>query len=293
MAENNTVTKVAYLGPAGTFTEIALQGFHNKGIFGENVEIFPLSSPRSVIEGVSAGEFHYGVVPEENSVDGSIVATSDALRLPHLRINGEIDVPIIFAAMIKPGTTDIHTFSTHPVAYAQLRTWISQNYPHARYVEAFSNGAAAESVAQGEVDMAFAPIIAAEKYGLDIIHEGLADYAGATTRFALVANDSLVPEPEYKLEHQDVPYRSMVILTLKNEPGSLVRALVEFSTRGIDLSRIESRPTRERIGTYHFLVDFLGHYKQPEIQDALRSIENMAENVQFLGSWPIGEQPAP
>ncbi|MDO4909027.1 MAG: prephenate dehydratase [Corynebacterium sp.] len=278
--------KIAYLGPAGTFTEIALRNFIKTGILPEGVEEIPEASPSAVLAGVTGGEYTYGVVPAENSVDGSITATADGLLAGNLRILGEVDVPIAFAAMTKTDIplSEVKTFTTHPVAYAQLKKWVAANLPQATYVEASSNGAAARMVHEDGADLAFAPVIAATTYELKVRAEGLADYGHAKTRFFLVANADQVPAP---VRIPGVDYRSMVIVSLKHEPGSLVRALTEFATRGIDLTRIESRPTREVFGTYYFFLDLLGHAEDPNLAAALEGLKTHSLEYVFLGSWPV------
>ncbi|MDO4910884.1 MAG: prephenate dehydratase [Corynebacterium sp.] len=279
---------VAYLGPAGTFTEIALRKFEQAGILPGGCEEIPETSPSAVLSGVSAGTYTYGVVPAENSVDGSITATADGLLAGNVRIHGEVDVPIAFAAMTRDDVPleQVTTFTTHPVAYAQLKKWIAEHLPNATYVEASSNGAAARMVSEGEAELAFAPVIAADTYGLTVRAEGLADYGHARTRFFLVANASEVTATS---QLQGAEYRSMVIVSLKHEPGSLVNALQEFSTRNIDLTRIESRPTREVFGTYYFFLDVLGHAEEPNLAEALEALKTHSLEYVFLGSWIIGQ----
>ena len=254
-------------------------------------EGLPVSSPAEALSAVRSGAADYACVAIENSVDGPVTATFDALADgSRVQIYREVDLPVSFSILVRPGTTaeNLRTFSTHPVAYQQVRGWLKQNLPDVEYVPAASNGAAAQAVARGEVDVAAAPARAAEVFGLDSIAENVADVAGATTRFVLVG-------PAGKPTERTGNDRTSVIFTLPNEPGSLVGALQEFAHRGVDLSRIESRPLRTVFGNYRFHADLIGHIEDQPVAEALRALWLRAEDVVFVGSWPsavaLGEAP--
>lgn len=281
-------TKIAFLGPAGTFTEAALQQL---SMHFEQVEPMPVSSPSEALAAVRAGVADFACVAIENSVDGAVTATFDALvEGERVQVYREVDLPVAFSIMVRPGMQlgDVATFATHPVAYQQVRGWLKENLPGVEFVPASSNGAAAQAVAQEEIDAAAAPARAAELFGLDMLADGVADVAGATTRFVLVGPAG---KPTARTGHD----KTSVIFTLPNEPGSLVGALEEFAHRGVDLSRIESRPTRKTFGTYRFHVDLIGHIEDRPVAEALRAVWLRAEELIFVGSWPsvaeIGEQP--
>lgn len=281
-------TKIAFLGPAGTFTEAALQQL---SVHFEQVEPLPVSSPSEALAAVRAGVADFACVAIENSVDGAVTATFDALvEGERVQVYREVDLPVAFSIMVRPGMQlgDVATFATHPVAYQQVRGWLKENLPGVKFVPASSNGAAAQAVAQGEIDAAAAPARAAELFGLDTLADGVADVADATTRFVLVGPAG---KPTARTGHD----KTSVIFTLPNEPGSLVGALEEFAHRGVDLSRIESRPTRKTFGTYRFHVDLIGHIEDQPVAEALRAVWLRAEELMFVGSWPsvaeIGEQP--
>ncbi|MBE7339360.1 prephenate dehydratase [Corynebacterium aurimucosum] len=280
------ITTIAFLGPAGTFTEAAMQ--HFAADF-DSPEGLPVSSPAEALSAVRTGTADYACVAIENSVDGPVTATFDALADgSRVQIYREVDLPVSFSILVRPGSSSRTTFSTHPVAYQQVRGWLEQNLPDVEYVPAASNGAAAQAVARGEVDIAAAPARAAEVFGLDSIAENVADVAGATTRFVLVG-------PAGKPTERTGNDRTSVIFTLPNEPGSLVGALQEFAHRGVDLSRIESRPLRTVFGNYRFHADLIGHIEDLPVAEALRALWLRAENVVFVGSWPsamkLGEGP--
>lgn len=274
---------VAYLGPAGTFTEAALWRFTEFGpLAGTPIDPLPVDSPAAALDAVRSGEAAYACVAIENSVDGPVTATFDALAAaPGVQIYAEVDLDIAFAIMVRPGTNpaDVRTFSTHPVAKQQVASWLESTWPQVEYIPASSNGAAAQAVADGTVDAAAAPARAAELHGLDIVADGVADVQGAHTRFVLVGPAGHTPE-------RTGDDRTAVVFTLPKEPGTLVGALTEFSLRRVDLSRIESRPTRTELGTYRFHVDIVGHINDAPLAEALAALYLRCDDLTFLGSWP-------
>ena len=270
---------VAYLGPAGTFTEEALWRLV-EGL-GE-ITPLPVDSPSEALNAVREGHADWAVVAIENSVDGAVTSTSDAfLEAPGVQIFGEVELPISFAIMTRPGFSliDATRFSTHPVAHRQVRRWLNQNVPSVEYLAATSNAAAAQAVAEGKADVAAAPLRAADLFGLEVHATGIADLATARTRFVL-AGPTGVPTARTGDD------RTSVVFQLPNEAGTLVGALHEFAYRGVDLTRIESRPTREEANTYNFYVDLVGHIDDIPLAEALRSLWLRATTVTFLGSWP-------
>lgn len=277
---------VAFLGPAGTFTEAALRQYAAQAGWGE-IEALPVDSPGEALDAVRAGRAQRAVVAIENSVDGAVTATFDALGAGgedgRVQVYGEVDLEIAFALMgadagaSAPG--ERMTIATHPVAYQQIRGWLSAHLPEHEFIPASSNAAAAEMAARGKVDLAAAPERAAEIYGLTVHHRGIADIAGATTRFIVVGPPGPPPAPTGN-------DRTSVTFTLPNEPGTLVGALQEFAHRGVDLTRIESRPTRLEFGHYRFHADLCGHIDDAPVAEALRALHLRAEELVFLGSWP-------
>ncbi|MBG6122825.1 prephenate dehydratase [Corynebacterium aquatimens] len=276
---------VAFLGPRGTFTEEALWAFAPY-IDGE-IKPQSVDSPFEALDAVHTGKADYAVVAIENSVDGSVTTTADALiEAPSAQIYREVELPITFAIMVRPGTdlkelADLRAprLSTHPVAYSQVKQWMRANVPGAAFQPASSNAAAAQAVADGDADVAAAPLRAADMFGLDVVARDVADIAGARTRFVLVGPSGR-PTPRTGED------RTSVIFQLPNEPGTLVGALQEFAYRGVDLSRIESRPTRVEANTYNFYVDLVGHIDDVPVAEALRSLWLRSTEISFLGSWP-------
>ena len=201
-------TTIAFLGPAGTFTEAAV---HKFAAHLPQVETMPVGSPSEAVAAVRAGHAEYACVAIENSVDGAVTTTFDALvEAEPVQIYREVDIPVAFSIMTRQGAGDIARLSTHPVAFQQIRGWVKDNLPEAEFVPASSNAAAAEAVARGEADAAAAPARAAEIFGLETIAQDVADVEGAATRFVLVGR----PGKPTARTGQD---RTSVIFTLPND----------------------------------------------------------------------------
>lgn len=266
---------VAYLGPKGTFTEMAALRLM------PDAELVPVGSPA---EAIAAGT-DFAVVAIENSVDGPVTPTFDALASDDTtQIYRETDIEVAFS-VLRRGDSGTKTFATHPVAWQQVKGWVGENLPGIKFVPASSNADAARMVAEGEADYAAAPARAAELYGLETVAQDIADVKGARTRFVVVGKRG---KPTARTGND----RTSVAFTLPNEPGSLARALNEFALRGVDLTRIESRPTRINFGTYRFYADLKGHIDDIPVAEALRALYLHAEHMHFLGSWPAATEPA-
>ncbi|EPD68479.1 hypothetical protein HMPREF1219_01660 [Corynebacterium pyruviciproducens ATCC BAA-1742] len=268
------MTTVSFLGPQGTFTEQAARAL----VPGLTPHL--VSSPAEAIAACALGLSDAAVVAIENSVDGAVTATFDALVDAGVTITAEVDLAISFTIA---GTLPARRFATHPIAYQQVKNWVEEHSPGAEFVPASSNAAAADMVVAGEADACACPQPAAFSRGLPVLATDVADHARARTRFLLVE----------KHPRERVPgatYRTSVAFTLPNEPGTLVGALTEFASRSVDLTRIESRPTKTQLGTYIFYCDLLGHAEDEPVAAALAALKTKALNVELLGSWPAGEK---
>lgn len=280
----HTPALVAYLGPAGTFTEQALHTFAATQLHSRGATGVPVDSPRRALDMLRAGEVDYACVAIESSVDGSITQTEDALISGDtVQILAETVVPIAFSIMTRPGVNvaEARSISCHPVAYAQIRGWLEEHVPHLRYVAASSNGAAAQAVADGDVDVAAAPPRAAEIHNLAVHATGIADRSDARTRFILVGQPQRPPAPT----GDD---RTFITLSLPDRPASLQEALTELSIRGVDMCRIGSRPLPMEdtaMGPYVFHIDLVGHIEEDAIGEAIAALKRRAGNVWFHGSW--------
>ncbi len=279
---------IAYLGPEGTFTEAALRALTANGLIpcaDESVTPIPTESTVAALAAVRAGEAEYACVPIENSIDGSVIPTLDSLAdgAP-LQVYAELTLDVSFTIAVRPGIAgaDVATIAAFPVAAAQVKRWLAEHLPKAELVPANSNAAAAADVSAGRADAAVSTALAAQRYGLDTLAAGVVDEVNARTRFVLVG----CPGPPPKCTGAD---RTSVVLRLDNVPGALVAAMTELSMRGIDLTRIESRPTRTGLGTYKFFLDFVGHIDDDSVAEALRALHRRCADVRYLGSWPTGD----
>lgn len=286
---------IAYLGPEGTFTEAALRAITAAGLIppsvgpdGSGVEsVTPIATESTVaaLAAVRAGDADFACVPIENSIDGSVIPTLDSLADgAALQIYAELTLDVAFSIAVRPGTVaaDVRTVAAFPVAAAQVKRWLAENLPKAELVAANSNAAAAKDVAAGQADAAVSTALAAQRYGLDSLAADVVDEPNARTRFVLVG----CPGPPPKVTGAD---RTSVVLRLDNVPGALVAAMTELSMRDIDLTRIESRPTRTELGTYQFFLDFVGHIDDTSVAEALRALHRRCADVRYLGSWPTGD----
>ncbi|WP_422743900.1 prephenate dehydratase [Mycobacterium sp. WMMD1722] len=280
--------RIAYLGPEGTFTESALRRMISGGLVpgGGEMTAVPTESNPAALAAVRDGTVDFACVPIENSIDGSISPTLDSLAAgTRLQIFAELTLDVAFSIVVRPDrpdrTGDIDTVAAFPVAAAQVRRWLAAQLPDARVVPAHSNAAAAVDVAEGRADAGVTTALAAERYHLRSLAAGVVDEANARTRFVLVG----VPAPPPARTGVD---RTSVVLRVPNTPGALVNAMTELSIRDIDLTRIESRPTRTEMGVYVFFLDFVGHLDDDAVAEALKALHRRCADVRYLGSWPTG-----
>src|SRR5664279_4096701 len=247
--------RYGFLGPSGTFTEMALR---QCGQVADDSERIPFVSVDAALAALRAGELDAAMVPIENSVEGGVSATLDALASGDpLVVVAEQVVPITFVLAAVAGTAlaEIRTVSTHPHAWAQVRSWMGTHLPDVHYLPGASTAAAAAGLAderpayQGAV---CAPAAAAN-YGLTVLEEDIGDNSGAVTRFVLVARPGQLPAPT------GADKTSVVLFQREDHPGGLLELLEQFAARGINLTRIESRPNGGRLGDYCFSIDCEGH----------------------------------
>lgn len=280
------MASIAYLGPEGTFSEAALLRMAAAAVVpgGSEVKPLPTESTPAALEAVRAGAADFACVPIENSIEGSVLPTLDSLAggTP-LQIYAELTLDVAFSIVTRPGveSRQVRTVAAFPVAAAQVRRWLSANLPGAEVVPASSNAAAAGDVAGGRADAGISTALAARRYGLATLADGVVDEPNARTRFVLVGR----PGPPPPRTGAD---RTSVVLRITNAPGALVSAMSEFGIRDIDLTRIESRPTRTELGTYVFFLDCVGHIDDSAVAEALKALHRRCADVRYLGSWPTG-----
>ncbi|MER5644799.1 prephenate dehydratase [Streptosporangium sp. NPDC002524] len=273
------MSKLAYLGPEGTFTEEALR------ILAPEAERLPSPNVTAALEAVRRGEADGAVVPMENSLEGAITTTLDELaRGESLLITAELLLPVEFSLLARPGTEigHIKRVFSHPAAITQCRNFIARELPDAVVVAAPSTAAAAQEVALpgSPYDAAIAARIAGEHYGLVELASGIGDRTDTVTRFVQVSRPGPLPEPTGS------DRTSLVVFLADDHPGALQEMLTEFSVRGVNLSRIESRPTGDGIGRYFFHFEFEGHAADARVGEAISGLHRISARVRFLGSYP-------
>ncbi|WP_156689443.1 prephenate dehydratase [Mycobacterium sp. Marseille-P9652] len=278
--------RIAFLGPEGTFTEAALHQITAAGLVPErdpDAHRLPKDSTPAALDAVRAGEADYACVPIENSIDGSVTPTLDSLAIgPPLQVFAETALDVAFSIVVRPGLAgEVRTLAAFPVAMAQVRGWLAVNLPDVELRPAYSNADAARQAADGLADAAVTSPLAATRWGLSVLADGVVDEPNARTRFVLIGP----PGPPPPRTGTD---RTSVVLRIDNTPGALVAALAEFGIRGIDLTRIESRPTRTGLGTYLFFADCVGHIDDGAVAEALKALHRRCADVRYLGSWPTG-----
>jgi prephenate dehydratase len=280
------VVRIAYLGPEGTFTEAALLKMTAAGVVPGGGELTPepAESTQSALEAVRSGAADFACVPIENSIEGSVLPTLDSLASGSpLQIYAELTLDVSFSIVTRPGVDAgrVRSVAAFPIAAAQVRQWLAANLPAAALIPTNSNAAAALDVVDGRADAGVSTALAAQRYGLASLAEGVVDEPNARTRFVLVGP----PGPPPARTGAD---RTSVVLRIDSAPGALVSAMNEFGIRDIDLTRIESRPTRTGLGTYVFFLDCVGHIEDSAVAEALKALYRRCADVRYLGSWPTG-----
>ena len=272
----------AFLGPEGTFTEAALMQVPDAAA----ATRIPASNVNAALDLVREGSAGAAMVPIENSVEGGVTATLDAIAGgTELRIIREVLVPISFVLVARPDVRleDVRRVSTHGHAWAQCRLWMDRQLPAAEYVPGSSTAAAAMGLLADDCqyDAAIcAPLVAREQPGLSVLAENIGDNPGAVTRFVLVSRPGLLPG------RTGADKTTVVVPLPEDRPGALMEILDQFASRGVNLSRIESRPTGQYLGHYFFSIDADGHVGDARVADALAGLHRISPNTRFLGSYP-------
>ncbi len=264
---------IAYLGPEASFSHSAvlLQ-------FGHSVEGCPVRTIREVFREVQADRADYGVVPMENSNQGSINSTLDQLMHSDLQICGEVALRIEHHLMsLAPNLLDIERLYIHPQTRAQCREWLAEHLPDLELVEVTSNGEAARLSADDPRGGAIAGEVAARRYRLPILVRGVEDDPDNTTRFVVIGTEIAQASGRDK---------TSVLVSGPNHPGSLLHMLKPFADAGVNLTKIVSRPTYGALWDYVFFLDMEGHCEEPTVSRALTEIQQQGIGVRMLGSYP-------
>ena len=269
--------RISFLGPAGTYTEQAAL------LYSPNAILLPYTSPAAIAQAILDGATDEGVAAIENSLEGAITETLDVLiRNPQLRIKREIAIPIEHFLLAKPGVTadEVEVVYSHPQALGQCRRYLERHLPHARAVAALSTAAAVEQAVNLGRSAAIGNRRAGEFYGAAVLAERIQDGSNNVTRFVVLALSDAPPTGDDKT--------SICFRYADDRPGILVEALHALAKRGINLAKIESRPSGESLGRYIFLVDMNGHRLDPPVAAALDDIRAQSdpEGFRVFGSYP-------
>lgn len=282
MIEQPDTTPVySYLGPIGTFTWQALRQVPEA----EGAVWRSVTNVGEALDDVVSGRSAAAMIAIENSVDGGVSATQDALAtIPGLRIIGEYLVPVSFVLVARPGMTlaDVRVVSAHPVAYAQCRGFLEKQLPTHGHIPSTSNVAAATGLLEPDspAQAAVAPPGITDHHPLAVLAQGIGDNPNAVTRFVLVSRSLGLPA-------RTGADKTSIIAELPDDaPGRLLEMLEQFATRGVNMSLIESRPIGDALGRYRFNIDLDGHVHDERVADALLGLRRFSPNVIFLGSYP-------
>ncbi|QNP69334.1 prephenate dehydratase [Streptomyces roseirectus] len=268
----------AYLGPEGTFTQAALRRVAPGG------QGRPFPTVPAALDAVRRGDCEAAVVPLENSVKGVVPVTMDQLVSAELHITAEVEVPVTFTLMARPGTglDSVTEVLSHPHALDQCARWLAEQLPEARLRPVDSTAAAAREVAEAASAAGVAAVaapLAADLYGLASLATGIGLRAGAVTRFVSVA-PAWFPPARTWLD------RTSLLVNPGDGPGRLVDILTEFCSRDIEVSRLHSWPTGDRLGSYRYFIDIDGHIENPPVREAVSAIAGLGAGARFLGSYP-------
>ncbi|MFZ5646434.1 MAG: prephenate dehydratase [Bacillota bacterium] len=270
--------KVGYLGPPGTFTEAAARKYAG----GRPVELVCCQSLPQIVTSVEKGQLDEGVVPLENSIEGAVNQILDLVaQTPGIKFCGEVILNIRHSLLVRPGIdrASIKKVMSHPQALAQCREYLASHLPGIETADTSSTAQAASIVAgSAEPWAAIGNDLAARDYGLEIVAADIQDSSDNATRFIVLSVDDACPGPRC---------RTSIIVIAKDRPGSLYGILREFALREINLTRIESRPVKKRLGQYMFFIDMEGHREDPMVYEALMAISGKADYLRVLGSYPL------
>jgi len=271
------VQKVGYLGPEGTFTNLAAM-VH----FGLSAELVPVRTIPEVFDYVERGRLGFGIVPVENSLEGVVNHTLDTFVSSHLKISGEIFLEVSHHLMNKSGKADeIQRIYSHTQALGQCRKWLAQNFPNIPVQEVDSTAKAAEMASLDDTSAAVASEMAAMKYSLRYVEKSIEDSSSNYTRFLIIGDFEPLPTGNDK---------TSIVFAAAHKAGSLYEVLSIFAKQNINMTKIESRPSRQKAWEYVFFVDLDGHKDDEHIKKSLDALLEHTSFVKVLGSYPKGEK---
>jgi len=265
--------KVAYLGPEATFSHLACMR-----IYGNSARHVPVKSISEVFDAVERGHVHYGVVPIENSTEGGVSYTLDMFLESDLKITSEMLLEISLHLMSISGEmARVRKVYSFPQPTAQCRNWIRKHLSHIPVIDVESTAPAAQLASEDPDSAAIASEAAVKVYGLKTIQQRIEDNAQNYTRFLSLSRE-MAPRTGYD--------KTSILFSFKNRPGALFNVLQPFADHGINLTKIESRPTKKKAWEYVFYVDMEGHLKDPSVKEALQSLQDQCFFLKVLGSYP-------
>ncbi len=266
--------QVCFLGPLGTFSHQAAVEF-----FGRSVELVPVRDVDDVFQWVETGMADYGVVPVENSIQGTVGHTLDRLIITSLHIVGEIMLYISHSLLSHAPLKEIKTIYSHPQAFAQCKNWIRENLPRAKSLEVESTARAVQLASEDKDAAAVGSRLAGEIYNVPVVADNISDRKNNYTRFIVLHKSPL--------KHIAGKVKTSLIFAVAHRPGSLFRALEGFAKEGINLTKIESRPMKDSPWEYVFFVDFEGARTNPRVRRALKNLSESSTFVKTLGTYPV------
>lgn len=267
--------QIAYLGTKGSFTHMAA----NKK-FGSQVGYASCNGILEVFQKVERGECDYGVVPIENSTEGAVTHTFDLLVDSELKVCSQIMLKISHNLLSKSNLSEIKYIYSNPQVFGQCRNWLSQNLPQAGQIWVASTTEAAQKAAKQKYSAAIASSLAASVYEVPILRKNLQDIPHNTTRFLVISMQDVPPTGKD---------RTSILFSIKDKVGALHGMLTPFSKNKINLTKIESRPSKKRAWDYYFFVDFEGHRLDKNVKKALDQLEGMCKYLKIVGSYPVRE----
>ena len=268
-------TTVAFLGPRHTFSELAVQR-----IFGATAELHPLPNLSDIFTAVERSHYDYGVVPIESSMGGGVSDTLDNFVHSDVKIINEVLLHVTQNLLSKSPVEKIVKIYSKDQSFYQCRNWLQANLPNAERCDCSSTGEAARIASEEKGAAAIAGILAAEPYGLDVIAERIEDSPHNYTRFLAIGRQVVKPTGKDK---------TSLLVSVKNRAGALQGLLLPLAKFGIDLTKIESRPSRKKAWEYVFFIDLVGHIEDEPIKKALEAIDEFCVELKVLGSYPQGD----
>lgn len=266
---------VSYLGPKATFTQ---QAALKK--FGSSVDYRPMQSIQDVFAAVSAGEANYGVIPIENSNEGAVLHSMDMLAESSLFIVGQVYLPIEHCLISRGSLDEIRKVCSKDQALGQCREWLRRHLPNAELSPVESTTAAVQMAAENPYIAAVASSIAADYYGVPVLEKGIHDKKDNQTRFLVIGKDSVA-------RAEGVQYKTSIVISINDRPGALYDVLLPFNRMNLNLTRIESRPSRKQAWEYYFFIDFIGHWDDESSRSAVAELQKTLPMIKWLGSYPV------